>query len=308
MKSKLFLLFFFSVVFCSQPFLRKLDEAVTEESCKAQKKKFQAAVSAKCKIGETEVIVKDEDSCKAGTWTAGNVCSVSKITDQQKCQGTPTYNAGKAAVAAKCELKDYGTISLGATDCPNELKWYVGICSGAAQTEQGTCEDSNWSEGVCVDSAKTNSGDCSGGSLKWYSGICIDTGITSDGSCTDGLTWSTGICSASAIQNSNQCTGTPTYDEGSAEVKASCTAPDGTTDLTDVRSTQEECVVPLEWRSGSCSNKDVTNQKDCETAGTYTAGTPAKCVEADADDGSSKSSSYFLKAINFVLIAVCLLL
>ena len=302
MKSKLLLLFLFSVIFCSQPFLRKLDEAVTEESCKAKKKKFQAAVPAKCKFGETEVIVEKESDCKKGTWTDTERCTAGEIKVKDNCKGVPEYTAAVEAVAATCTLEGYGKITnfKDENDCQQTLEWVGGICDGAAQKEKGDCENEKWTSGICIDNTKT-SDDC--GDLISAAGVCIDASKKTSDDCTDG-TWSEGVCSVSEITSKDKCTGTPVYNAGSQGEKAKCTAKDGTS--LD-RGTEAECEVELKWLTGTCSNNQpVASKSECENDGTYTAGTAAKCV--DDDSGSSTSSSYFLKAINFVLIAVCLLL
>ena len=307
MKSKLLLLFLFSVIFCSQPFLRKLDEAVTEESCKAKKKKFQAAVPAKCKFGETEVVAEKETDCKKGTWSDTERCTADEIKKKENCQGVPEYTAAVEAVAATCTLEGYGTIKSftgGETDCEKTLEWVGGICESTPQSEQGDCTDEGkWSSGICID--KTQTTQACGDGFVAAAGVCISTSKKTETECNEAsLTWSTGVCSVSEITSKDKCTGTPVYNAGSEGDSAKCTAKDGTS-LN--RKTEAECEVELEWLSGTCSNNQpVASKSECENDGTYTAGTAAKCV--DDDSGSSTSSSYFLKAINFVLIAVCLLL
>ena len=316
MKSKLLLIFFFSVIFCSQPFLRKLDEEVTEESCKAQKKKYQAAVSATCKKGNIVFDVENEDDCKAGTWDGSKEgCSVDGI-DKQNCNGKPSFESGTPATEEKCKLSNNEEISLKGEDCDTtiELVWIAGLCGTEPKTQESDCtvDGTSWTAGICIDS----SGSCSGDDLKQIGKVCINTSKSSSDCNTDPLSWSTGVCSNPKITDSSKCTGKLTHEDAKAEVSAKCVFQGKT--LSGI-TTQKECEVDVEWTNGSCSNEQVKNKEDCEKAGTYTAGTPAKCVDADSDadsdddsdddsDSSSKSSSNFLKAINFVLIAVCLLL
>ena len=306
MKSKLFLLFFFSVIFCSQPFLRKLEDKVTEESCKAQKKKYQAAVSAKCKIGNKEYEVEDEDDCVAGTWDSSKEgCTAEEITDKNKCTGIPEYTAGKDEVAAQCTLDGYGSITsfTDQNDCEKQLVWIDGLCD-TTPAKQADCEDSSkWHSGICVDTSKA-SDSCD--SLTSVAGVCVDTSQTAD-NCGEGLTSIAGVCSISEINSASQCTGKPKYSAAQAKVDPKCVFDN--VELSD-RETETKCTTPLQWLSGSCSNDlPVENENDCNTKGTFIAGTPAKCVDDDSDDDSkSTSSSNFIKAINFVLIAFCLLL
>ena len=298
MKSKLFLLALFSVIFCSQPFLRKLEE-VTEATCKAEKKKYQAAVPAKCKIGDTEYEVEKESECKAGTWTSGEVCSAKDIK-KEYCEGIPTYTEGTPAQEEKCELNGV-KLSLSQANCEVEVVWINGICDGAPQAQSKcTAEGATFTNGLCKSTSKT-SGECD--TLTAAGGVCIDTSITTSESCGEGFAWIDGVCSVSEITDSDKCKGTPEYTAAKAKQDPTCTIKGQT--IPD-RTTKDKCVEPLEWLSGSCSNKlPVKTEEDCKKDGTYTAGTPAKCVE---DDSASTSSSNFLKAINFVLIAGCLLL
>ena len=306
MKSKLFLIFFFSVIFCSQPFLRKLDEEVTEESCKAQKKKYQAAVSATCKKGNIVFNVENEDDCKSGTWDSSKEgCSVDGI-EKADCNGKPSFQPGTSGSEEKCKTSDGKEISLSGEECDTtiQLVWIAGLCGTEPKTQESDCTEGNtWAAGICIDSSDS----CSGDGLQQIGKVCINTS-KSNSDCTAPLSWSLGVCSIPKITDSGKCTGKLTHENAVSAVSAKCTFKGKT--LSD-KTTQGECEVEVEWFNGSCSNKEVKNQEDCEKAGTYTAGTPAKCVDADSDDdsdSSSKSSSNFLKAINFALIAVCLLL
>ena len=143
------------------------------------------------------------------------------------------------------------------------------------------------------------------GDLTSVAGVCVDTSKTTDD--CGGLASIAGVCSISEINSASQCTGTPKYSAAQAKVDPKCVIDN--VELSN-RETETKCTTPLQWFKGSCSNDlPVENESDCTTKGTFIAGTPAKCVDEDSDDDSnSTSSSNFIKAINFVLIAFCLLL
>ena len=300
MKTQL-LIFLFSIIFCS-PFLRKLDEAVTEASCKKQGKKYQAAVPSQCKIANIILENKLESDCKSGTWTAGkDECSAKDITDKNECNGTPEFTPGSTKTKSTCKLGDEeltdSKYSESADACQKALEWK----NECTITEEKTEEECSTLDGDFTENTSTPATRRTEGEAK--TGTCTYTVDKSKADCDTVKGTYSGSCSVAQFTSSEKCTGTPVYTEG----EAIGTCKKGTVTLTD-RTTEATCKVELKWVSGSCSPyKELLTQEECESKASFTAATAAKCVE-DTSSDDAKSGSNFIKAINFALLAICLLI
>ena len=287
MKNQLILISLFSLILCNQPFLRKLAE-VTEASCKAEGKKFQAGVAAQCKIANIilENISKKSD-CVKGTWTAKEKeeCTAPEITTSTDCKGVPTFTAGTEKTSATCMIngKDLTDRLASSAVCQVALEWTKGKCTTTSETTQTECKG-EWEETTSSERRLETTGTCT---------IVTETDSSED--CSGG-TYEAGKCSAGGFTK-EQCKGTPVYSEG--ELKGTCKI--GETTLSN-RETKEKCEEELKWVSGKCSYDKLYTQEDCESNPVFTEATPAKCVEEE------KSGSNFVKAINFALLAICLLI
>ena len=291
MKTQLILISLFSLILCNQPFLRKLAE-VTEASCKAEGKKFQAAVAAQCKIGNSiiENISKKSD-CVKGAWTQGSeYCTASEITTSTECSGTPKFTAGAEKTAATCIVNDVDLTDRLADSktCEVALYWTV-KCTTTSQTTQADCNSADGSWEAAAQQTERRLDD---------TGTCTIEKTQSEEECTKaGGTASDGKCSGGTFTK-EQCKGTPKYTEG--EQKGTC-AINGK-NLSN-RETKSKCEEELKWVSGKCNPyTTILTQKECESEPSFTEATDAKCVEEE------KSGSSFLKAINFALLAICLLI
>ena len=331
MKRQLLLLFIFSNILCT-PFLKKLEE-VTEESCQKEGKKYQETITYKCKTGKSVFTVAKEGDCKTGTWTKTEKCSASEVP-VENCDGTPEFTPAKEAVSASCKLGDIDIPFTSKTDCETELEWHEAKCSIDGVTDSNDCTSvGSWTpSGTCTISTINNKTTCEGTKGAWSSpgdtsGNCTITIIEDETTCTstngqwktsEGETegtcsiaakatktkcatvgqWTDGYCSVSGVEES-KCKDTPTYNAGSAATAATCKIGDITIPS---RTTSDACQVKLTKETvESCSNKDVDNKSDCESAATVEKVKVGECVEDKSSD------SNFLKTINLVLFFICLL-
>ena len=298
MKTQLLLISLFSFILCSQPFLRKLEDTVTEASCKAQGKKYQEAVASQCKIADLVLEGKEEKDCKKGEWKEGTGhCTAKEITIEGDCKGIPEFTAGaekiKTCKLGEEEIKDT-TLSASKDACEKKLVWTEGKCTKTeADKTKEECDalSGTWtktessSERIRRTEETTDKGSCA---------YVIEKSETE---CTgEGESYTKGSCSVTQFDSSAKCQGTPVYYE---ESKGVCKS--GETVLTS-RTTEKECKEELKWVTGTCSYEKIYTQKECESDPSYTPATPAKCV---ADESSN---SNFVKAINFALLAICLLI
>ena len=302
MKTQLFI-FLFSTIFCS-PFLRKLDEAVTEASCKKQGKKYQASVPSQCKIAT--IILEDilESDCISGAWTEGEErCSAKEITDKNECNGTPEFTPDGTKTKATCKLGDEeltdSKYSSSAEACQTPLKW----TDECIITEEKTEEECNTLNGEFPEPT-TPATRRTEGETKTVT--CTYVANKSKTDCSkDGGAYS-GYCSVTQFTSSETCTGTPVYIEG--EDIGTCKK--GSVIITS-RTTEKTCKVELKLVSGTCDlYTELLTKEECESKASFTAATDAKCVDDTSDENLevAKSGSNFIKAINFALSAICLLI
>ena len=335
MKSQLFLLFLFSTIFCS-PFLKKLEE-VTKESCQKEGKEYKETITYRCKTGDSYFNVEKEEDCKPGEWTESTQCSASEVP-VEKCQGSPTYTAATTAENAYCELNGVKISSLTTLEaCQTTLIWTNDQCSISGVTDENACKTKGkWTsnietDGSCDLNGKTTKTDCEkkgewktdadgNGSCSiegkneticnqtsgtWTynnetDGSCDLSGKTTKSKCETIGTWTKAHCSVDQIKTKEECDGkTPTYHQATEAKPASCKL--GDIDIPS-RTTEATCEVSLEVKTvGSCSNKNVTKEEDCEAEATVDKVKVAECVD------SKSSNSNFLKAINLALFFICLL-
>ena len=336
MKSQLFLLFIFSTILCS-PFLRKTDE-VTEESCQKEGKKYQETITYKCTTGKSTFTVAKKDDCKTGTWTKTSQCSAIEVSVND-CKNTPIF-VTSGAVEASCTLNGETITSLTTKkDCETELVWTEGTCSISGVDNSDDCTTKGtWTSadsetvGTCNIAGKSTKTTCQSSFGEWSTtgdpnGSCTISGIDSEDTCkatqgtwkpnseTDGTCsisaktpksvcesegeWTDGHCSVTQFNEKEKCKGkTPTFNEAQP-AKEECKLGDI---VIKSRTTKDTCQVELKViESGSCSNKDVDNQSDCEAKATANEVKVAECV------GDKSSNSSFLKAMNFALVIICLL-
>ena len=298
MKTQLLLISLFSLILCNQPFLRKLAE-VTEASCKAEGKKFQEAVPAQCKFKNVVLEVTEKKDCKKGEWKESSTkyCTATEIKTEENCKGIPEFTAGKETIK-KCKLGDEeitdANLLANKDACQKALVWTEETCTitieGKTKEEcdnlKGDWEKTESSGSVTLRNRRTSD-----------TGKCVYNEKKSSDECTKvSGQYSAASCSVAQFNTVDKCKGTPVYSE---EVKGECKS--GDTVITS-RVTEKECKVELVWVTGTCSHEKIYTQEECESEPTFTDAVAAKCVEEE------KSGSNFIKAINFVLLAICLLI
>ena len=291
MKTQLLLIYLFSFILCS-PFLRKLDTEVTEASCKNQGKKYQEAIAAQCKIANIvlENISKESD-CVKGIWTQKTKaeCTATEITSETDCKGIPTFTPSDKKTSATCMINNQNLSDRleSSTACQVALFWTKGKCTKTSQTTQNECTGT-WEETITQESEERR--------LDEKSGTCtIITETDLSDECSGG-SYVEGSCSAGGFSK-DKCEGTPVYTEG--ETIGTCKK--GEITLNN-RETKLKCEVELKWITGSCNYDKLLTQEECESKPVFSDATPAKCIDEE------KSSSNFIKAINFALLIICLLI
>ena len=329
MKHQLLLLALFSMILCS-PFFRKLDEEVTEESCKKLGKKYKEVDKYECKTGGSSFIVDKKDDCKKGTWTQTQ-CSAQEIKVDE-CSGTPKFTETATEI---CILGNVEISSLTTRDkCEVALVWTGAKCSISGITDSTECTKTSgvWTpsddaKGTCTIGTETTKSACESTTLQWNvdaegngscsdgtektkneceethgvfsltekdKGSCSISGKTDKDSCESAKgEWIDEHCSVTQFNSVETCKGTPKFTK-----KGECKL--GETVISS-RITRDTCEVALKVEEASCSNKEVKKQADCEAEATATQVKVGEC----GDDISSNSN--FLKAINFALFAICLL-
>ena len=311
----------------------------TEESCKAIGKKYQTTNKIQCSTGEADFYVEKEADCKKGVWTNVTTCNVPELTEVQ-CTGTPTWYEATAAYTPYCELEGTKLDGLTTLEtCQIQLVWIADKCSNPDKKNRGDCESAKekWVEsetqGSCSISGKTTKTDCEAAYETWTpaatvsdedkDGTCSKSGITSKNQCnttpgvwtssssvcTDGETtkeedcvaksakWSPAHCSISTVEQ-NECNGrTPTFHDGQA-TEAVCKL--GEIVLTS-RKTSTDCKKKIETIiSGNCTNKEVTNEKDCTSDAEAEKVPYGECVD--------NSNSKFLKGMSLALLSTLLMI
>ena len=294
MKSQFLLISLFSVILCSQPFLRKLEDTVTEASCESEGKKFQEAVSATCKVSNYVFEVKKEEDCKSGTWDDAEGCvDALEIEKKEDCTGTPTFTE-KGNTPATCTLNgvSINLDTMSEDNCRNAVKWNEAHCSDTTYKSSSDCTASKgtWKEAHCSDTTYKNSSDCTAskgtweeahcpnGSTdhtkcdgRWIEASCTDPVYTGGSDCTGvGGTWNENdsSCTNSTFTESSQCTSLNgnwsaahcsdgTTDKNNCKdtwIEASCT---GTTETN--LDTSEKCNAPRgTWNEASCTGTTDT--------------------------------------------------
>ena len=299
MKTQLLLMFLFSFILCSKPFLRQLEDTVTEASCKSEGKKYQEAVASQCKIADLIIEGKEEKDCTKGKWTEGTAhCSAKEIQTDTDCKGTPKFTASTEKIKT-CKLGDVVVkdtadkkYSESQESCQQELVWTEETCTFTVtgKTEE-ECKSLNgkWT--------KTESGESRIRRTESDTGTCVYNEKKSSTECSGAKgEYHEASCSIPQFDSSATCKGSTSYSE---ETKYVCKS--GSIELGS-RTTQKDCEEELVWTTGTCSYEKIYTQKDCESEPSFTAAVPAKCVAGES------SNSNFIKAINFALLAICLLI
>ena len=265
MKVELFLLILLSTSFSSQNFLRKLDDAVTEESCKKSGGSYQPGTSAQCKVYDYIFPVSSESECVSGVWESVGRCTAPEITDQSNCNGNAQFIS--QTISAGCRVGDV-VISGAEEGCSGELTWTKGSCSDKNYRTKGTCTASRGTWGICSNT-NFNSESCKGLGGKWTPAQCEDTSLN-ENECTKklGRTWHSTPCSPNTI-NENECKNIL----GRTWYNNEC-------EYTSISET--ECKINLKrvWTAARCLYKDISDQTACSAATggskTWVAG---KCVD-----------------------------
>ena len=280
MKAQIFIVLI-SVILCSQPFLRKLDDTVTEESCKNEGKKFQKAVSATCKVSDYIFDVDKKEECISGTWSKVDGCvDALEIEKKEECTGTPTFTE-KGSTEATCILNGVSIKldPMSEANCEKTASWTEKSCSDNKSTTKETCENKGtWTEKSCSDNKSTTKETCENKGT-WTEKSCSDKtsttketcenkGTWTDGACSDktsktkeactanASSWIEGICSDAAITTKDDCEDA----EGNSWTVGACS--DGTT------KNKNDCttVEGNSWIEGTCSDGTSTTKTDCEAA------------------------------------------
>lgn len=245
------------------PFLRKL--ADTKDSCTKAGKDYEE-IPAQCKAGDKIYNVTKEEECKSGTWKALDTpkCSVSTITKQSDCTGTPKYTAAvKGSNTCKKGETNIPRLATNKDTCEVELKWSEGKCSAEEIKESAKCTGTpTFTEGS-PKSCKLN-------------GLNIELADrTADvDTCEVALVWDGSACSTSAITNKYDCAGTPKFTAGEPN---SCKLTRSEKEIASRATDVDTCEVALEWKDGACSVSDITNQDDCFGIPKFTDATSDSC-------------------------------
>ena len=234
----------------------------------------------------------DKTSCeKNGEWTSTGdeqgTCSYGSATTKTDCENTKGSFTSTSETVGTCSAE--GTFT-SKTECKNAGGDWTstdeeeGTCTIGSATTKSTCEATH---GVFT-STSTTVGTCT-----------IDGKATKNDCETAKGEWTDGYCSVKQFTTKVSCDGkTPKFTEAQAATEV-CKLNDI---VISSRTTQKTCEVALKVEEGgSCSNKKVTKEADCEAEAKVEEVTVAECV----DDKSSNSA--FLKAVNFALFVICLL-
>ena len=285
MKSQIFIVLI-SVILCSQSFLRKLDDTVTEESCKNEGKKFQAAVSASCKVSDYVFDVKNEKECVIGTWSEIDGCeNALEIEKQEDCENTPTFTeTGTSPESCTLNGVSITIAEMSKTKCETELDWTPAHCSDSKYTTKTDCEASKntWTPGYCSVESLKNQTDCEASVNTWTPGYCSDSSLKNQTDCEASKnTWTPAHCTSDESKNSTDCgedwvadkctdDSKKNSDDCLAEKKGTWTD-DKCSD--DSKDNSVDCLAVKRgtWYEGSCSVSQFTTEGECSGTPTYTA-------------------------------------
>ena len=288
MKNQFLLISLFSVILCSQPFLRNLDDTVTKESCEKEGKKFQEAVSSTCKIANYVIEVEKESDCKSGTWGEEEGClNAPEIENEDDCKGTPTFTSSKTTPAS-CKLNGI-TINLSEmseSNCNNAVYWIAGSCDPDSSLSETQCKEKKgeWIAGSC-DPDTLSETQCKEKKGEWIAGSCDPDTLSEDeckqtkGEWTDPVDDQPGSCNPSSLSEDEckQTKGTWTdahCSSNSALSQSQCNEPKGTwTDAhcsSDSALSQSQCNEPKgTWTDAHCSISEIKTEDECKNP-TYT--------------------------------------
>ena len=266
MKNQFLLISLFSVILCSQPFLRNLDDTVTKESCEKEGKKFQEAVPATCKIANYVIEVEKESDCKSGTWDEQEGClNAPEIENEDDCKGTPTFTPGSQTIPASCKLNGV-TISLSEMsedNCNNAVKWNKASCSTDSTLTETQCKEKKgeWIAASCSSNSTLTETQCNEKKGEWIAASCSPDSTLDETACKEKKgTWTDAHCSTNDTLTQSQCN----------EPKGTWNDEDGTCSP-DSTLQETECKEPKgTWTPGSC-NPNTLNETQCnEPKGTWT--------------------------------------
>lgn len=300
MKAQFFLLIAIMVISLNaHPFLRKL--ADTKDSCTKAGKDYEE-IPAQCKAGDKIYNVTKEEECKSGEWEAlsSPKCSVSAITKEKDCTGTPKYTAAVTGSDPSCKKGsvDLSKLAVDAKTCEVTLQWIEGSCSLNGVDE----EDCHGTLSFTA-SSDDGEGNITPATCMTESGKNIITLAPDDTTCTGTITWTAAHCSVEDIKEKDNCKDKPSFTPAVEASVAKCTL--DKTEITDSErlASQTACETPLVWLTGTCKNNlAVTVEAICKSKDPEFTAATIKCV----DKASSNSNSFL--SFKFALLLVVYLL